>query len=711
MIEIPKALKPFGDFGIELRRMVGKNAVADCIFCGKIDGLSLSPEDGQWVCSSSSAKCGRSGNVVSFFQQWLDGCRAKTTDKQWESLSALRDGLPIVTFKKWGFAWDDLNGNWLWPCRTPNGTIQTLRRYRPGQRIHAVSGITTGLLGIERLAAAKRRSTVHILEGDWDTFAWDWTLRRTGNKETIVVGIPGGRGFRAEWWPYFATHHCVWLLDNDPDGRSGTAKGFKALTGTAASQKHLVWPEGTAEKYDVRDLVTERVLRVDGGSCRSVYSWVQKNLSDSPPENATVSGEAKAVVERPKTNPTFEETAQVFRDHFKMTPDLEEALQVVFAVVLSTQMSGSPLWMYLVGSPGSLKTELLLSLRKVPEVFYQSNVHTKALLSGFKQGAGAQDPSILPDMLNHCFVAKDWTEILDSHEQEQKAVYALLRGLYDGTLDRAFGNGIRRKYDGWFSMLAGVTNVIHAHSYSTTGERFLKFQLQSSGGQTTRDKMFSAMRGINKESAKSEALQEASLAFLDRNVPEEMKDFDRVIPDWAMQRIASLAQLIALLRHAVERDREGDLLYRPETDPGMRLSVQLAKLGMMLAVVRGERILSRETYRIVERVAFDTGIGFSLDVIQGMMELSGKAIVVSELADQVGLSRSSVTRRLEDLRHLKAVAHDGRGGVTAFGGRPAILWRVNSWVAKLWREAGVMGDYKRNPEETPFEAISAAPVV
>jgi len=685
-------LRPFKEHGVEFTSRSGQSMQSDCPFCGKTRSFHVKPESTQWVCSSSPDTCGRSGNLVTFLEQWLEHCRGETEDRHWAALSKARGGMPASCFKGMGMAFNELTGDWLIPHFNAKGRVCDLRRWRPGGKPRSTSDCQVSLWNLPELLDPKKKDwPVDICEGEFDGGAMRWLNRRIKRK-AIVVAVPGARIFKPEWAPYFRNRTVIWRYDNDADGDTYSLKhSVKTLNGVVFKQRFQCWPETYPEKWDVRDHIVKRCIDEEA-STATVYAEFKEMIKrqhrradQAAPEDMR----KKEKRPRPKSNPTFEKTVAAFeKAEFKMRPDLVEALWLTYAITLSTQMPGVPLWVFLVGPPGSGKTEILLSLEEVQEVFYRSSVTAKNLVSGFKLGANGEDPSDIPNMLGMCCVYKDWTEILGLNPFDAQQVHGVFRGAYDGLIQRKFGNGEYREYRGFFNILAGVTNRIHGESNATMGERFLKFQLKDMGFSQRQSLYYAIIMGAGHELEKAKRMKAASLAFLDRDV--SACEAREMMPEWAALRLGGLAEIVATLRHEVEWKRSWsssggeDLVYRPVSEIGTRLCAQFSKLAMAAAVVRGKKKVDHEVYRLVERVAFDTAIGFNLDVVAAMMEMGGSDLRNVDIAQQSSMSVDMLKRRLRDLALLGVVAPTKAARRAAGPGRPGDEWRVSRTMRQLW---------------------------
>jgi energy-coupling factor transporter ATP-binding protein EcfA2 len=697
-IEITPKLKPYEWHGVHFVGRSGVNVYGTCPFCQKPAAFHVNPSTGQFSCASSESRCGRKGNIVTFLEQFVEFCKDDTTDAHWQALSLWRGNLPMAIFKKAGMSFSSLTDSWMVPVRTERGTIQdviTVRWKSKKKKGMATAGCKSGLFGLEILAKANPHNTKHVYvcEGPWDAIALRWVLARAGEDDSVVVALPGVRTLKDEWVPYFKGHHIVFLCDHDSDGEIYTLKHGIKLKNVAKKLQYIVWPDSLPQGYDVRDFIVDQVIQ-PAGSSKAALKKLHTLVVDQHPRAGELTPEEPQYHQhiRPRTNPSFEDTLQVFRKWLRMSKDLEEALLTLFAVVLSNQITGDPLWLFLVGPPGSGKSELLVSMMRVAEtgdVFFQSSVSAKQLISGWKDTRNGSDPSMIPRMLGKTTVFKDWTEMLSGNQQAMEETYSILRGAYDGHVFKPFGNGVTREYHGHFSLLAGVTNIIHGHSTVALGERFLKFQLSPMNMQSTKSVLDAALRGVAHEKAKNEALQEATLRFLDRDVPT--LSIERTIPEKYWSRIIALAEIVSILRHVVTRDFHDDIKFHQSPEVGTRLVKQLGKLAMAVVYTLGQKQLDERSYGIVERVAFDTAIGFNLDIVQAAMELGGENFTVGELAHQSSLPEHTVRRRIDDMILTKVIFRDQR--VATERGAPKWTYKLSKRIRKLWAEARVTGSH------------------
>lgn len=669
--------RPYEQMGVVFNNQSGEEDQADCPFCGKERKFHFNPRKEQWICSSSPAVCGRAGNTTSFLTQWHEFCLDETDQAAYQSLSDDRDALPAEAFRYWGVALNPLTDEWLIPSYNAQGKLQDLRRYKPGRGLQGVAGCPNNLWGAQVLADPDRVSwPVDIAEGEWDGIALSWLNRKTGRK-AVVVAVPGARVMKEEWVAMFKGRNVTWYYDHDADGETYSYKGFKKLLGIAKTQQFVQWPERLADKYDVRDFICDNALN---GQAKTAMKKLRNLIV---PEHWLAREEEAAAepekIVRPEKNITLKQVLAVFRRELVMSHDMEDAFKVLSAVVLGNQLPDDPLWLYLVGAPSCGKTELLMSVQKVPDISYHSSVSAKSMLSGYKT-PGNMDPSLIPKLIGKVAVFKDWTEILSSHENEINQLSGLMRGAYDGHIKRAWGNGVTHEYHGTFNVLAGVTPMINSYNDSLMGERFLKFQLRPMT-QGQQQHLIAKVMSLGSDANRNNRLQDAVCEFLSRDVKGPYPPLE----DWVADRINSMSRLVAQLRQRVPWKREGldkYLEYEPTAEVGLRLAKQFMKLGQALAIVEGTPTVGRKAYRLVHRVAMDTAVGWPQKVLSTLL-VSGPS-TAEDLSKQCRMEIGALRRVLRDMEVMGIAKRRAGKGETR--GRPADLWSISKISARLCEE-------------------------
>jgi hypothetical protein len=159
-------------------------------------------------------------------------------------------------------------------------------------------------------------------------------------------------------------------------------------------------------------------------------------------------------------------------------------LYVILATVAANLMRGDPIWLLLVGAPGSGKTELLLSIIRLAHVHQAATLTEPALLSGTpaKDKAKGAKGGLLREIGSFGIVlCKDFGSVLSMHRESRGLVLAALREIYDGNWTRHLGvdGGRKLHWEGKLGIIGGVTPSIDGHHavMAGLGERFALYQL------------------------------------------------------------------------------------------------------------------------------------------------------------------------------------------------------------------------------------------
>jgi hypothetical protein len=698
-----KKLKPFEDLGFEPEYDSGDERVGACVFCGKRRKFYLNVGTQKWSCKAGA--CAKTGNLTTFMEEWLK-LYEEEDGGSWEGLAADR-GLPVEELAEAGIVWDSSQERWAIPVRNVNGRICNLRFYRmptAGQakksRLMGVAGLPVELYGIEQLADPQKRAwPVWLCEGEWDGMALRLMLKRA-KKKGIVVAVPGAGTFKSEWAEALADRNITAGYDAGTEGVKGTARAFGMLKDRAKSFRYIAWPDAVADGFDVRDFYQEDGDLAGLESLVSEYEPEDEDLTGLPSASEIA---ATYPLLKDGGRPTFEETLKTYSRYLLMTPEMVDALKIVYAVVYSTQIGDSPLWIHIVSPSGSGKTALLLSCKQTSSCVTRSTVTLHSLCSGFVQ-AGGKDPSLIPHLIGRAFVLKDFTEILEMTPPEKKQIYSIFRGAHDGLVEKTFGNGVSRTYEGQFSMVSGVTPAVYRDANASVGERFLMFHMLK-GGSAERgaDIVRAAYRRTGKKTNMKQALETAAKAFLEYRLEED--DIPEV-PEKYEDPIINLAQLTAMLRANVERDfTQERVLYRPQTELATRLVVQLKTLMICLGLLNSPPSIGEAEYRLTRQVALDTCIGWNLDALREAMKYEG--LTLQEIAEGASIPRSTLRDRLEDLCMLGVLSKEKAhaGGV----GAPPVRYHVSKLVRAFWGAADmngavpgkVLGGFRRRAKAAP----------
>lgn len=648
-------LRGFENHGIIFEKYSGSEGVADCIFCGKRGKFYANTETRLWNCRS----CGKSGNFAKFLATVLTTYKNQIKKLHFTELSGHRR-LPTEAFKRWEIG--HTGTHFAFPTRNEKGEVTDVRTFAAGKKIMSTSGCKTGMFGFPELLSDKD-SPVYLCEGEWDAIAWKWLLEKR-NKKGVVLGVPGASTFKNEWVPFFKGRTVRVLYDNDQPGIDGEIRVIECLSGTVKSLTFLHWGDAFEPGYDINDLVAD--VAVKEKKIKRVFKYVFNRLKPQPRSRAEMnpSGSKNPVFSGEADQNTLKPISieKLFREYRKwLYMDNVDALKVMYGTIIANQIIGDPIWLFLVAPPGGSKSEFIMSLSESEKIHSLTSLTPHTLISGAHWSDG-RDPSLLPALDGKILAIKDFTTILTMHYSVRDEIFGTLRDAYDGSIEKAFGNGITRTYDSKFGIIAGVTPVIETFNimHSSLGERFLKFRITGNWDSGSEEhKIRQALSNINREDAMRDQLKRAAHRFI-RNL--KMPDTLPVLSDKYITRVVGLSKFAARLRGVVDRDKfTGQVMYKPSSEVGTRIAKQITKLGAGIAILLGKNKFDEGVYALMRRVILDTVPDRSEDVVRAMFAFASKneTCTTGDLVQITRLPQTTVFRILQDLVLLKVANRSG----------------------------------------------------
>ncbi len=634
----------FGAYGVHLTNK-GKDSYGNCIFCGDDKHFGINNETGQWNC----LVCGESGNRYTFLQKVHSLCMQKTTNVLLHKLSEDR-GIDVQVLKQYKVVWD--GNQWLIPIYNRDGALSNIKRYQIGGKFQSTSMCAVHPLGIQNLS---REGPVYVCEGEWDAMVLADLL-----PENCVLGIPGATTFKDSWVEHFKDRQVIFLYDNDKPGQQGKRKAIKKITGIARSIHSLKWPEGTTDKYDIRDLVSD-----SKDPLRFIGECLVEEQEDLLESCKTIDGLMKA-----------------FKRKLYISKALEDSIYITLATVVSTRLPGDPLWLFLVGPPGCGKTTII-------EAFQSSNsycelwskVSATALISGLKLKDG-EDASWLPYLTDKTLMIKDYTAVKSMSKQEQEALYGILRDAFDGFAKVPYGNGLVKEYDNLhFSLVAGVTETIHNDNRAVLGERFLKCNVIDEHSNVAEQVAQAVQAGFQKPDLRLEIG-----TFLNHYYSLPLSHFTNVDISEYTQQIIDIAQLVAILRAQVDYDG-ADIAYTPHPEVGTRVAKQLTKALTSLTIILGKDRPDDQCFELIHKLAMNSTNEWNRRIVSLLYERPGQICI--DLSKQLSVSKATIQKRLNDMLALKIITFRKAGNESGQRGRDVFRWYLRNNTARLWRDTNV----------------------
>jgi ribosomal protein L37AE/L43A len=671
-------LRGFESYGVVFAGKSGNQAYGNCPFCGKENKFYANTTNFLWDCKV----CGKKGSFNTFLSEVYKKSLENMSEGFLKKLSIDRQ-LPLKALHPWKFG--RYGSRYVLPVRNEKSFIHDLRTYVIGQKIKSTAGCNVGLLGIEKLILAPMDDPVYVCEGEWDGIALQWLLIFLKLKG-VVVSVPGAQTFKREWGIFFQDRHVYCCYDHDEAGRKGELVAQDRLTGVAKSLSYLHWDIELPDGYDIRDVIVEKAIRQQ--KPRFTFNQLIKAKFKDTPRDVAKSQVPEVVI----TEKTPEPKRVLIKDVYAVFGKWLYiknfgGIEVSLATIVSNELEGDPLWMFLVSSPGGSKTEILQSSNRCPNVYVMSTLTSHSLISGAHFHNG-KDPSVLPELHQKTLVIKDFTPILTKKEVERDEIFGIFRDAYDGSITKVFGNGQRRTYICHFSILAGVTSRIHelAHEHQSLGERFLKYSLGDNIHHDYEVEMMNrAANNVGSETVMRKELSEVVFEFMAHQV-WQTRQFKPSLPPEIQSKLIRLAQFGARMRGIVSRDRyRSDIMTsKPAAEYGTRLVKQLVKLMKSSALINGRKIIDSHDYEIAKKVMIDTIPQRIEDIVRCLHRncpTINDTMKTKEVARETKYTIGTVSHVLADLDIL--------GVVTKTGKQNIYEWTVSQYIRDLIKQAEI----------------------
>lgn len=672
-------VKAFTILGVDFTELRDNELVGTCPFTGDARKLFVNHTNLLW----DSKTAGLKGDLATFMAE-ICKRNANTINDTIKLIELARNReLPTEAFEGYGIGWD--GRQYTIPVTTPKGKVTDVRRVFLADKTHVklygMVGCEVGLFNCDALLDPQlREDPVYLCEGEWDTIAMNWLLRK--NKAPgFAVGVPGANTFKVTWRELFRKRHVTVCYDKDKAGLAGEQTVTRRLGDVVASLQYIHWLDELPEGWDVRDWVKtgyrRKIPEKSLAKLLLLRKEVPRTIGTAPVPSAEKHSPKRVIKNRADHNNLY----KIFSKHLKL--DSEDTLAVVMSTILAHRLPGDPLWLLLVGKSGAGKTEMLSTLEGYDSCVFTAEFTPHTLISGMPT-IGGGDPSLLPKLDNKVLVIKDFTVILSMHPTGRDEIFGQLREAYDGSYTKQFGNGIKREYESRFGIIAGVTNKVdeYASLHAGLGERFLKYRVQPPKLGMEQDIIMSAIMQAGHEEPMREDLKEAVEDFLN-NTPD---DEPPVTPEVA-NRVTAIAIVISRLRGSISiNEYTGVQHSKAMFEMGTRLAKQLVRLWKGLMMYFGPKEIDN-ALTIVRRIAIGSVVDKREEVVRQLFKLCTEEdgpVSRSALALRChGISDSTVARELDELSLLGIVSSTARKG-------NAKVWYFTKEFMKLLQQSGLL---------------------
>lgn len=634
---------PFWQHGYTRTATAGDNHYKGrCPFCAGGDKFYINHKTGAWDCK----RCKRHGGYQIFLQEMFILGQDNFKRAQPSALSIAR-GLMIRSLRDAEIGYNPDTKKYLIPIwDIEHKSLLDLRTY-DGKLLRSTKGSKSGLFYWNRIE--KQHRTIWLCEGEWDTIAMNEALKKLEIEDEIAVGVAGGRTFKDEWVTLFHGKNVNVVYDNDETGEEGQIKVYNKLANNVKKIQFLHWPVTYAQKYDIRDhyLSVKKKAEI-------FYDDINTLLRDLPKSEAAKEFEKGKDPFELYDGPGLD--CEVVYKKYKEWLEMEDTavLDVMFGSVLANRLPGDPVWLFVMGPSGAMKTELLMSLRTAPDMEHISSLTPHTLISGANFG-GSGDPSLIPKLDGKILVVKDFTTILNMNNMNRDEIFGILRDAYDGEAAKPFGNGVYRIYKSKFGLLAGVTKAIELYTegHTALGERFLRFEVHQGDElkvlQRVAHNTQLTIKNGSQDTTMRDTLSDIGKAVLNHHF-EHIPD----IPPNIIAKVIGLAQWTAMLRGSINREKYSrEITHKPFCESPTRLTRQYTKLLYGIGQFRRVPIIGDTEYSRIVSIARATIPSRLEEVVRVLYKNGpGKYYEPKDITDIIGLPRETSKVILDNLALL-----------------------------------------------------------
>lgn len=677
-------LKVFEQHGFIQSGESGNQVLGICPFCGG-DRFFINPENKMWDCKH----CSSDGGYKTFLKKINKLCQENLIGQVLGKLSKNR-GISKNTLKSLGVGYNTRTDRYTFPILSVDKSeiwnIYMYDLHARNKLFIGSSGALQGLLGWENLN--QKDDTIWLCEGHWDYAVMIEMIEKTGIRNVKAIGVPGVSVFKDEWAMFFKNKNVIVVYDNDHDkerngkainpAKEGSLKVYNKLIKLARSLKFVNWPDNLKDGYDLRDCYKDNLFDAE-----ETFLFLTDVLTDYPKGvNLPDTKKKQPVTSMSGEGVIIDNVYKIYQKYLHLE-DLS-IIDIFYGSVLANRLEGDPVWLFLVGSSGGGKTELIHSIRDCNEVYTADEITQHTLISG-SIGPGGSDPSLIPQLDGKVLVIKDFTTILEMDKRARDAIFGQLRAAYDGDYSKPFGVGTVRSYDSKFGIIAGVTRSIEMFMENQTalGERFLRCVLPSPKSDTRLKIIRKALNNTRKNivSPMRQEFRDAGVNILNYDFPP-VHDFEN---DSLMEKLIYLAEWVATARGSVIRDTyTKEVLHKPMKEVATRIVIQLSKLLSGIAMLHRRDCITEYDFNIVKKKVASGSISSRYDLILRAFHKSNYSILsTKEIIEYMRLPAVTVKRQLEDLHLLgitKKESKDNLGNIN---------WRITNRFYNLTKETAI----------------------
>jgi hypothetical protein len=350
--------------------------------------------------------------------------------------------------------------------------------------------------------------------------------------------------------------------------------------------------------------------------------------------------------------PMLTELRTAIANHVKLKQDDVDVIDFILATGIEREYwpDGDALWVYLIAASGSGKTELMRLMNSWKHTYTIDELTKASLISGFKPEEGTF--GILGCFDGKSVYVKDMSQTLTSNKDERNAIFGTLRNVYDGYVEKGFGNVKEKtRIESKFGLNIGMTPIIDAYYTLSNqlGERFIKIRFACEENDVLSDIFDQQTDSYLQERKRLQSKVNeflSSVVIRQYETPTDYKDL-----------IIGLVKFTASMRTAVYVNTEGDSIsFRGEREMPSRVLNQAKKLWTILACVRGKNKVDIEEVNFVGKALIQTPPLYRIQAFYHLLKTG--VVSINSMADALHTRHEKAEQILEELYFLRIVTQN-----------------------------------------------------
>ena len=326
----------------------------------------------------------------------------------------------------------------------------------------------------------------------------------------------------------------------------------------------------------------------------------------------------------------------------------DERVDIVLAAALShtADPKSSPLWLFLIGRSGDGKSEQIRAILSWKHSKMLSMLTPKTFVNGFPK---VKDEIIF--LNNSLLLTTDMSPMLTMNRDDKAEVFAQLRDLYDGYINKTFGTGKRCSYSNiFFTWIAGSTPLMDNQIImnQSLGTRELVFRIPEVNDVTALKAK--VRESIKKKEVMREELSRVTSEFLDNRFYQVHE-----ITDDVYNVLSTEAEYLSMMRAEAEVDAfTGELFSDVSAEQPTRVLEQLIKLYHSLMSL--DKDYSKErALRVIHQVVHGSSSQKRIKVFEYMVKNKELEFTLSHIASMLKIGKKTAYRELNILWNLGLV--------------------------------------------------------